>query len=148
MGRPYISRRDFCWQAPSGCWGPRVRLIEGELQYILLLMHPYFIFLVSTLCRYVYIQWNMYIYIYTHFLSIIVCVCSFRRFSCWRWGDILVSPLERACNAFLLILGQLFVAKAASPDLDWLAFGKQNSSLWKLSIYRWVMMIYLLKMVI
>ncbi len=26
-------------------------------------------------------------------------------------GDILVSPVERACNAFLLILGQLFVAK-------------------------------------
>ena len=28
------------------------------------------------------------------------------------YGDILSTPLERACNAFLLILGQLFVAKA------------------------------------
>lgn len=35
------------------------------------------------------------------------------------YGDILVSPLERACNAFLLILGQLFVAKICA-DVTWL----------------------------
>jgi len=35
------------------------------------------------------------------------------------YGDILVSPLERACNALLLILGQLFVAKICA-DVTWL----------------------------
>ena len=110
--------------------------VDASLFHFFWCLHFVDMYAYNETCVYIYIIYNC------------VCVCSFRGFSCWRWGDILVSPLERACNAFLLILGQLFVAKAASPDLDWLAFGKQNSSLWKLSIYRWVMMIYLLKMVI
>lgn len=36
-------------------------------------------------------------------------------------GDILVSPLERACNALLLILGQLFVAK-----VEWIRGGNDG----------------------